>query len=118
VAGKFLVSEKSAANPGCRHQLGSGMVDLAGRHAGSNAIGQFIKNLGSNLASLAHFFDLMGTLDTDHATSFVLLWKSALLPAKQWKANSPQIERRVLASLPEDGGQIKAAQVFKTTKAR
>jgi hypothetical protein len=40
------------------------------------------------------------------------------LLTKHWKANNPQIERRVLASLPEDGGQIKAAQVFKTTKAR
>jgi hypothetical protein len=60
----------------------------------------------------------MGTLDTDHATSFVLLWKSAPLATKLWKANTPQIERRVLASLPEDGGQIKAAQVFKTTKTR
>jgi RNase P/RNase MRP subunit p29 len=60
----------------------------------------------------------MGTLDTDHATSFALLRKSALMPFKQKKANTRQIEGRVLVSLPEDGGQSKTAQVFKTTRAR
>jgi hypothetical protein len=94
------------------------MVDFAGGHPRSDAAGQFVKDLGSDFASLAHFFNLMGTLDTDHATSLVLLWKSALMPSKQRKANNPQIEGRVLASLPECGGQSKTAQVFKTTRAR
>jgi hypothetical protein len=71
MAGKFLVSEKSAANPGGGHQLGGGMVDLPSGDAGSDAGGKFVKNLSSDLASLPHFFNLMGTLDTDHATSFV-----------------------------------------------
>jgi hypothetical protein len=118
VAGEFFVSQKGAANPGSGHQLSSGMVDFAGGHPGSDAAGQFVKDLCSDLASLAHFFNLMGTLDTDHAAPFVLLWKSALMPSKQKKANNPQIGGRVLASLPEDGGQSKTAQVFKTTRAR
>jgi hypothetical protein len=94
------------------------MVDFAGGHPRSDAAGQFVKDLGSDLASLAHFLNLMGTLDTDHAASFALLRKSALMPSKQRKANNPQIEGRVLASLPECGGQSKTAQVFKTTRAR
>jgi hypothetical protein len=117
MAGKFFVSQKGAANPGSGHQLGSGMVDFAGGHPRSDAAGQFVKDLGSDFASLAHFFNLMGTLDADHADSLLVV-KEELGMIRQMEAITRQNEGRVLASLPDLGGQNKAARVFKTPEAR
>jgi hypothetical protein len=93
------------------------MVDLSGGYPGGNTGGQFIKDLGSNLASLAHLFNLMRTLDADHAASWLVL-KGALGLSRQLEAITRENEGRVMASLPNLGGQNKAARVFKTPEAR
>jgi hypothetical protein len=59
------------------------MVDLSGRHPRSDTGGKLIKDLGSNLAGLSHFFNLMRTLNTDHTTSLMVVVKGALVLSRQ-----------------------------------
>jgi hypothetical protein len=60
----------------------------------------------------------MRALDADHTTSLLAAFKEALELFRQQKAKTTGNEGRVFVSLPDDGGQNKAAQVFKTTEAR